>query len=238
MAVRGFPALALLAVTGGCSGASEHPPQEEGMTDKAVGMVEVLKAYGLRDPDVLRAMGKVRRPEYIPERYRDGSDPWGDHPCSIGHGQTISQPFIVAYMTERMAPWKGEKFLEIGTGSGYQAAVLAELGAEVFTIEIIPELAEHARRALAAEGYARVNVRAGDGYRGWPEHAPFDAILVTCAPEEIPPALVDQLKDGGRMILPVGEAGAQRLVILRKKDGRVTVEDDLPVRFVPMVRGR
>lgn len=228
----------VLAAAGGCSRARERPPSGEEGSAGAVAMIELLQTYGIRDPEVLRAMGKVRRPEYIPERFRAGSDPWGDHPCSIGHGQTISQPFIVAYMTEKMAPWKGQRFLEIGTGSGYQAAILAELGAEVFTVEIIPELAGHARTVLAVEGYPQVNVLAGDGYQGWPEHAPFDAVLVTCAPEEVPPALVDQLKDGGRMILPLGAAGAQRLVILRKKDGRVAIEDDLPVRFVPMVRGR
>ena len=127
--------------------------------------------------------------------------------------------------------------LEIGTGSGYQAAILAELGADVYTIEIIPELADHARKALAEEGYAKVHVRTGDGYKGWPEHAPFDAIIVTCAPDDVPPALVEQLKDGGRMIVPVGE-GTQRLVILRKKDGKVEKEEDLAVVFVPMVHGK
>ena len=151
--------------------------------------------------------------------------------------QTISQPYIVAYMTEKLALKPGEKVLEIGTGSGYQAAVLAECGADVYTIEIIPELARHARAALDAEGYGHVRVKAGDGYKGWPEEAPFDAVIVTCAPEEVPAALVEQVKEGGRMILPLGTV-FQRLVILRKKDGRVHQENDLPVRFVPMVRGR
>lgn len=228
----------LVALAGGCARDEERPRSDEEMPAKAIAMVELLKSYGIRDPEVLRAMEQVRRPRYIPEEYRGAADPYGDHPCPIGHGQTISQPFIVAYMTEKMAPWKGQRFLEIGTGSGYQAAILAELGAEVFTIEIIPELAGHARKALAAEGYPRVQVLAGDGYLGWPKHAPFDAVLITCAPEEVPSALVEQLKDGGRMILPLGAAGAQRLVILRKREGRVPVEDDLPVRFVPMVHGR
>lgn len=200
-------------------------------------MIETLKRYGIRDPNVLRAMSVVRRHMYIPEEYRDAADPYGDHPCPIGHGQTISQPYIVAYMTERIAPKPGEKILEIGTGSGYQAAVLAELGAQVYSIEIIPELAEHARRVLKEEGYANVHVLTGDGYKGWPEHAPFDAIIVTCAPEDVPQTLVDQLADGGRMILPLG-VGFQRLVILRKQNGRVHMEEDLPVRFVPMVKGR
>ena len=228
--------LFLLVFFGGCARAVDSLSDND-WTARMTAMVEQLKGYGVRDPEVLRAMAAVRRHLYIPDEYRNLADPYGDHPCPIGHGQTISQPFIVAYMTEKMAPWKGEKFLEIGTGSGYQAAILAELGAEVYSVEIIPELAEHARRVMAAEGYPQVNVLAGDGYKGWPEHAPFDAILITCAPEEVPPALLEQLKDGGRMILPLG-AYAQRLVILRKKEGRVTVEDDLPVRFVPMLHGR
>jgi len=199
-------------------------------------MVRQVRAYGVRDERVLAAMAKVRRHLFIPEEYRSRDDPYGDHPCSIGYGQTISQPFIVAYMTERVNVKPGEKVLEIGTGSGYQAAILAELGAEVYSIEIIPALAEHARRVLAAEGYDRVHVLTGDGYKGWPEHAPFDVIIVTCAPEEVPQALVEQLKDGGRMILPLG-AGVQRLVVLRKRSGKVSQEEDIMVRFVPMVHG-
>ncbi|MCX7591796.1 MAG: protein-L-isoaspartate(D-aspartate) O-methyltransferase [Kiritimatiellae bacterium] len=199
-------------------------------------MVQQIRDYGVRDERVLRAMAKVRRHVYIPEAYR-GRDAYGDHPCPIGHDQTISQPYIVAYMTEKMNLKPGEKVLEIGTGSGYQAAILAEMGAKVYTIEIIPELADHARRVLTREGYGQVKVLTGDGYKGWPEHAPFDAIIVTCAPTEVPQALVDQLADGGRMILPLG-AGIQRLVILRKKGNKVEQEEDLPVRFVPMVRGK
>ncbi|NQT94256.1 MAG: protein-L-isoaspartate(D-aspartate) O-methyltransferase [Lentisphaerae bacterium] len=200
-------------------------------------MVEQLRAYRVDDKRVLQAMGKVRRHVYIPEAHRNVADPYGDHPCPIGLGQTISQPFIVAYMTGKMKLIKGEKVLEIGTGSGYQAAILAEMGAAVYSIEIVPELAEHARKVLAAEGYDRVRVRTGDGYKGWPEHGPFDAIVVTCAPEQVPSALVDQLSEGGRMILPVGGI-SQRLVILRKKDGKIRKEDDIAVRFVPMVRGK
>ena len=201
-------------------------------------MVQQLRAYGITNAQVLAAMGKVRRHVYIPEEFRNLRTAYSDQPCPIGFGQTISQPFIVAYMTEVIGPRAGEKILEIGTGSGYQASVLAECGAEVYTIEIIPELARHAEAVLRAEGYAdRVHVLAGDGYQGWPEHAPFDRILVTCAPEEVPQALVAQLKEGGRMILPVGESGDQRLVILTKRAGRVEKKDDLPVRFVPMVHG-
>jgi protein-L-isoaspartate(D-aspartate) O-methyltransferase len=186
------------------------------------------------DESVLVAMDEVRREVYIPCEFRDGADPYGDYPCAIGHGQTISQPFIVAYMTQRLHVRPGMRILEIGTGSGYQAAILAELGADVYTIETARTLADHARAVLATEGYGRVHVSDGDGYEGWPTAAPFDAILVACAPKTIPPALVEQLADGGRMILPVGEE-SQRLVILEKSGSTVTETDDLPVRFVPMV---
>ncbi len=199
-------------------------------------MVVVIRRHGVKDERVLAAMGKVRRHLYIPEAYRERADAYGDHPCSIGCGQTISQPFIVAYMTQRMGVQPGFRILEIGTGSGYQAAVLAELGAELYSIEIVPGLADHARKVLAAEGYGHVKVKTGDGYKGWPEHAPFDAIIVTCAPSEIPKALVAQLKVGGRMILPVG-TGVQRLVILEKTAEGFREIPDLHVRFVPMVRG-
>jgi len=200
-------------------------------------MVAVIEANGVKDERILKAMGKVRRHLYIPESHRDLRDAYGDHPCPIGHGQTISQPFIVAYMTQRIAAKPGMCILEVGTGSGYQAAVLAELGAQVYTIEIVPELAVHARTVLRAEGYTNVVVKTGDGYQGWPEHAPYDAIIVTCAPEEIPEKLVEQLKDGGRMILPVG-AGIQQLVVLEKTGNTFHEIPDIYVRFVPMVKGK
>ena len=199
-------------------------------------MVEGLRAYGIKDAGVLQAMASVRRHVYVPAAMRGRCAPYGDHPCPIGHGQTISQPYIVAYMTERMGLKPGERILEIGTGSGYQAAILAEMGMQVFSIEIVPELARHAAAVLKDEGYKDVKVRTGDGYKGWPVHSPFDAVIVTCAPADAPQTLVDQLKDNGRMIVPVGES-SQRLVILRKKEGRVVTERDLPVRFVPMVHG-
>ncbi|UCH98748.1 MAG: protein-L-isoaspartate(D-aspartate) O-methyltransferase [Candidatus Aminicenantes bacterium] len=198
-------------------------------------MVRLLQFYGIKDKPVLTAMEKVRRHMYIPENYRRRVNAYGDHPCPIGYGQTISQPFIVAYMTEKMKVNPGEKVLEIGTGSGYQAAILAELGTKVYSIEIIPELAAHAKKALKSEGYDNVQVLRGDGYKGWPEHAPFDVVIVTCAPEKVPQKLVEQLKEGGRMILPVGRPYRQRLVILRKIKGKVKKEDDLSVMFVPMV---
>jgi protein-L-isoaspartate(D-aspartate) O-methyltransferase len=200
-------------------------------------MVKVLKDYGIRDQRVLAAMARVRRHLFIPEGYRTHGEAYGDYPCPIGYGQTISQPFIVAYMTEKIAPGPGETILEIGVGSGYQAAILAELGARVYSVEIIPQLAEHARRVLSEERYGdRVMVLAGDGNKGWPEYAPYDAMIGTCAPVDVPRALVDQLKENGRLILPVGNWMSQRLVILRKVDGCIHQADDLPVRFVPMTR--
>jgi protein-L-isoaspartate(D-aspartate) O-methyltransferase len=221
----------------GCSGGPvERNTSEEDWSAARGRMADLLRRYGVKDEKMLSAMGAVRRHVFIPEPHRRYPDAYGDHPCPIGYGQTISQPFIVAYMTERMGVAPGERILEIGTGSGYQAAVLAELGAEVYSIEIVPELAEHARAVLWQEGYTNVSVRSGDGYLGWPEFAPFDAIIVTCAPEDVPPVLVDQLRDGGRMILPLGGV-LQRLVILRKTGGVAELENDLPVRFVPMVRG-
>ena len=200
-------------------------------------MVETVRRYGVEDELVLAAMTKVRRHMFIPESRRGILDPYADRPCPIGYGQTISQPFIVAYMTVQLHITKGAKVLEIGTGSGYQAAVLAELGADVYSVEIVPELAEHARKALQSEGYENVKVLTGDGYKGWPEHAPFDAIIVTCAPSDVPKALILQMKDSGRMIIPVGTQ-LQRLVIMRKKNGKIHQEADISVRFVPMVKGK
>ena len=206
------------------------------MDDERKAMIADLRRYKIRDERVIAAMSKVRRHVYIPEELRDRADPYGDHPCPIGHGQTISQPFMVAYMTQRIEVKPGMKILEIGTGSGYQSAILAEMGAEIYSIEIVPELAEHARAVLDAEGYGAVHVKSGDGYKGWPEHAPFDAVIVTCAPGNIPEALVAQLKDGGRMILPVG-TGVQQLIILEKERDTFREIPDMYVRFVPMVHG-
>jgi len=210
-------------------------PEKEVHKKMREAMVEQLRRYQIKDARVLAAMGKVRRHLYIPIQFRRDDTAYGDHPWPIGYDQTISQPYIVAYMTEKMELKPGEKALEIGTGSGYQAAVLAEMGADVFSIEIIPQLAEHARSVLKSEGYDKVSVLAGDGYKGWPEHAPFDVILVACAPEKVPQTLIEQLNENGRMIIPVGAQYAQRLVILRKKDGKIVQENDLAVRFVPMV---
>lgn len=205
------------------------------MDESREAMVRQLIAYGIRDEKVIETMRKVRRHNFLPTGYLS-RNAYGDHPLPIGQGQTISQPYIVAYMTEKIAPKADEKVLEIGTGSGYQAAVLAELGADVYSIEIVPELASHSSEALKKEGYS-CTVKCGDGYQGWVEHAPFSIIIVTCAPEELPQKLVEQLADGGRMILPIGSANFQKLVILRKHGERLVTEEDLPVRFIPMVKG-
>jgi protein-L-isoaspartate(D-aspartate) O-methyltransferase len=183
---------------------------------------------------VLAAMGKVPRHEFVPDPLRSGA--YMDCALPIGHDQTISQPFIVAYMTEQCDPKPTDKVLEVGTGSGYQAAILAELVDKVYTIEIIDDLAKHAAADLKRLGYTNVYVRAGDGYKGWPEAAPFDAIIVTCAPEKVPPPLVEQLKEGGRMVIPVGPVGDQELVVLRKVGDKLERHAALPVRFVPMTR--
>ncbi len=181
---------------------------------------------------VLRAMGKVPRHEFVPQALRTAA--YQDYPLPIGYGQTISQPYIVGFMTEQLDPKPTDRVLEIGTGSGYQAAVLAELVARVYTIEIVEELAKRATADLQRLGYTNVQVRAGDGYKGWPEAAPFDAVIVTCAPEKVPQPLIDQLKEGGRMIIPVGPGGDQQLVLLRKQNGKLERRAVLPVRFVPM----
>jgi protein-L-isoaspartate(D-aspartate) O-methyltransferase len=189
----------------------------------------------VKDPRVLKAMRTVPRHLLIPERYR--RDAHGDHPVPIGHGQTISQPYIVAFMSEIIGVKEGDRVLEIGTGSGYQAAVLAEMGAKVFTIEIIPELARRAAADLREIGYADVETREGDGYFGWPEKAPFDAIIVTAAADRIPPPLIEQLADDGRMIIPVGPPlGEQFLLLVTKQGERVRTKQILPVRFVPLTR--
>ena len=190
-----------------------------------------LAARGIRDERVLAAMRRVPRHELVPERERPHA--YEDRPLPIGHGQTISQPYVVAAMSEAVGLSGGEKVLEIGTGSGYQAAVLAELSATVYSIELEPELAERARKDLTRLGYTRVHVRAGNGYHGWPEQAPFDAIVVTAAPDHVPPALLEQLAVGGRMVLPVGSFD-QELVLIRKDEDGVHRESLMGVRFVPM----
>jgi len=193
-----------------------------------------LKPRGIRDERVLAAMGKVPREEFVAENLRGQS--YADSALPIGHDQTISQPFIVAYMTEQLRLQPTDRVLEIGTGSGYQAAVLAELVKDVYTVEIVEPLAKEASARLARLGYNNAHVKVGDGYQGWAEVAPFDAIIVTCAPDKVPQPLTQQLKDGGRMIVPVGTTMMdQQLYLLEKKNGELAQTAILPVRFVPMV---
>jgi protein-L-isoaspartate(D-aspartate) O-methyltransferase len=192
---------------------------------------EQLAGRDIRDPRVLGAMRRVPRHEFVPEALRPGA--YADTPLPIGHNQTISQPYIVAYMTEALAVQPTHKVLEIGTGSGYQAAVLGELAQDVYTIEIVEPLAATARETLKRLGYTNVHVRTGNGYLGWPEQAPFDRVMVTAAPDHVPPALVEQLKIGGLMAIPVG-VGDQELRILRRTEKGLETLRTLPVRFVPM----
>lgn len=195
-----------------------------------------IAARGVSDPSTLRAMGSVKRHLFVPES--SAADAYDDRPLPIGYGQTISQPYIVAYMTSVIQPLKEHRVLEIGTGSGYQAAVLAEIVRKVYTVELVPGLGNRARERLAALGYRNVEVRVADGYDGWPEQAPFDAIVVTAAAEYIPPPLIRQLKDGGRMIIPVGSPFlVQTLLLVTKKGGEITTTQLMPVRFVPFRRG-
>jgi protein-L-isoaspartate(D-aspartate) O-methyltransferase len=191
-----------------------------------------LVTRGITDQRVLAVMAKVPREEFVTPDSRAAS--YEDGPLAIGYAQTISQPYIVAFMTEQLRPKPSDRVLEVGTGSGYQAAILAELVSEVYSIEIVEPLAKNAEATLQRLGYKNVHLKIGDGYKGWPETAPFDAIIVTCAPDKVPQPLVDQLKDDGRMIIPVGDRFAQQLYLLEKKNDQLKQSATLPVRFVPM----
>jgi protein-L-isoaspartate(D-aspartate) O-methyltransferase len=233
--LTGLP-LGFACVTGsnGNGASAEADRAEETWTARRRAMVtEQLERRGIRDPLVLDAMGKVPRHRFVPDSAM--TDAYDDSPLPIGFGQTISQPFIVAYMTEALELKPEHRVLEIGTGSGYQAAVLGELAREVYTIEIVPALADDARRTLAALGYANVHVRTGDGYVGWEEAAPFDRIILTAAPDHVPQPLVDQLAIDGRLIAPVGRVD-QWIRILTRTRERLVEETTIPVRFVPLVR--
>ncbi len=194
---------------------------------------EQLRERGIKDERVLAAMSKVPRHQFVNPSWQDLA--YGDHPLLIGHNQTISQPYIVAYMTQAAEISSKDKVLEIGTGCGYQAAILGEIAQEVYSIEIIPQLAAKARRTLSQLGYKNITVKTGDGYQGWREHSPYDAIIVTAAPEQIPQALIDQLATGAKMVIPVG-TWYQDIVVLTKTKDKVIEERTLPVRFVPMRR--
>jgi protein-L-isoaspartate(D-aspartate) O-methyltransferase len=222
------------AVPGACA----QPTVEPGdFQQKRARMVErQLAARDIRDPRVLDAMRKVPRHRFVAAA--QAANAYDDRPLSIGHGQTISQPYIVALMTQLADPRPNDRVLEIGTGSGYQAAVLAELAKQVYTIEIVEPLAAEATQRLRDLGYDNVEVRAGDGYAGWPEHAPFDIVMLTAAPEQVPQPLLDQLRPGGRLIAPVGSQllGQELRLVEKRADGSLRTTRIAPVRFVPFTR--
>jgi protein-L-isoaspartate(D-aspartate) O-methyltransferase len=196
-------------------------------------VAEQIRSRGVRDPRVLDAISRVPRHRFVPAAERHQA--YEDHPIPIGFGQTISQPYIVAFMTEALAVEPPHRVLEIGAGSGYQTAVLAELGATVYAVEVIDDLARRARALLGELGYGRVYLRTGDGHAGWREHAPFDRILAAAAPDEIPPALIEQLVDGGILAIPLGVLN-QELQVIRRVGDKLETIGTLPVRFVPMIK--
>ena len=219
--------LLLLAASSAGAAQDQYAAARESMVRRQI------EQRGITSPDVLRAMRSIPRHEFVPADLRGMA--YDDNPLPLGHGATISQPYIVALMTELLEPRKQDKVLEVGTGSGYQAAVLSRLAGQVYTIEIVPELAQSARETLTRLGYRNVTVRTGDGYAGWPEQAPFDRIIVTAAPADIPASLIAQIVRGGRLVAPVGTAGAQELLVLTKdKNGKVSRRSVAPVAFVPM----
>ena len=230
-------ALAMLATP--AIGSSDRTPERQAMVEAiqamALSIASVLGHAGL-EPRVLAALRSVPRHEFVPREVSHLA--YSNRPLPIGHGQTISQPFIVALMTHLLQVKASDRVLEIGTGSGYQAAVLSLLAREVYTIEIVPELGRSAALNLSRHGYANVSSRIGDGYQGWAEHAPYDAVMVTAAPEHVPPALIAQLKPGGRLVIPVGEIQQDLLLLEKAADGTVSSRRIVPVRFVPLTRER
>jgi len=230
-----------LLLASACQGEEPNPPGPDAKSPdlslaRRTRMVETqIRARGVKDERVLQAMLRVPRHEFVPE---DGKAfAYADRPLPIGYDQTISQPYIVAFMTEAVRVKPADKVLEIGTGSGYQAAVLAEIAREVYTVEIVEPLAARAAKDLSRLGYRNVQVLAADGFKGWPQHAPFEVIVVTCAPKEIPPPLLEQLADGGRLVIPVGDTPHQELLLVEKAGGETRRKSILPVLFVPMTGG-
>jgi protein-L-isoaspartate(D-aspartate) O-methyltransferase len=219
----------LLLVGAQCK--ASPPSDEEILTRRRQALIEELRRE-INDERVLTALAAVPRHRFVPKPQQN--EAYGNYPLPIGQGQTISQPFIVAYMTQALKLIGREKVLEIGTGSGYQAAVLAALGVEVYSIEILPELSQKAGSILSDLGYSRVKLKVGNGFEGWTEHAPYDGILVTAAPLEVPAPLVAQLKENGRLVIPIGPEGNQVLYTYQKQNGKLVALDRLAVRFVPM----
>jgi protein-L-isoaspartate(D-aspartate) O-methyltransferase len=223
------------ALTLGVAVPQSPTPVDQYRSRRLIMVKDQVETRGVKNPEVLAAMRAVPRELFVPESVR--SQAYADHPLPIGFGQTISQPFIVGLMTELLDPKKNHRVLEIGTGSGYQAAILSRLVGELYSIEIVPELARSAAETLSRVGFRNVTVREGDGYRGWPEKAPFDRIILTAAPPEIPQVLLDELRPGGRLVTPVG-VGIQNLIVVQKSaNGKTTTRSVLPVRFVPMIKG-
>ena len=226
----------LLFFLSGCranSHQSEKDVSDRYAAERKQMVEEQIVARGIREKNIIDAFLRVERHRFVPERY--AAHAYEDGPLPIGEGQTISQPYIVAYMTHVLNLSRSDKVLEIGTGSGYQAAILAELSDHVYTIEIDDTLGRRAARLLKELGFENIKVKIGDGYKGWEEYAPFDAIIVTCSPSHIPEPLKEQLKEGGRMIIPVGESYDQKLVYIEKINDQLRQRNEFPVLFVPMV---
>ncbi len=219
-----------------CIACDAQQREDKKMTQRREEMVEKqIKARGIDSEKVISAMLEVKRHLFVPKNYREYA--YADRPLPIGEGQTISQPYIVAFMTEALNLDKEDKVLEVGTGSGYQAAVLAKIVDQVYSIEINHTLGERSEQLLSRLGYDNVKVKIGDGYKGWDKYAPFDAIIVTCSPSHVPKPLKQQLAEGGKMVIPVGKSYNQELVLLTKKNNELKQESIIPVRFVPMIKG-
>jgi protein-L-isoaspartate(D-aspartate) O-methyltransferase len=225
--------LALVFITSNCFNGQDSK-EDKYLRQRKTMIEQQIQGRGIRNRKVLTAFMNVPRHKFVPKEYQ--SDSYDDRPLPIGYNQTISQPYIVAYMTEILNPDSTKNVLEIGTGSGYQAAILSLLYKNVYSVEIIEALGERARKVFDEEGYTNIKVKIGDGYQGWKEYAPFDAILVTCAPSVIPQPLLDQLAEGGKMIIPVGVYYNQVLYLLEKRNGKIRKTETLPVVFVPMIR--